>query len=365
MVEHLALARTEGRRGARGVRDVLRRLRCIQLDPLDPMGQNADLVVMARVDGVRRGDTYRHLLPGHAFEHFAKERCLLPASSFPQYREHAAETAWWRMRERRRKVSERTVTAVLAEIEARGALTAGELTDHGSVVPMDWHGWKGTGKATSLALEILWSRCEVVVSAREGRHKRYDLPPRALGDVASRAISESFARFALLERVAACGLLSRSAGVCWSTLGDVRTSELPDELVHEGLLTEVRIDGSNRRYLASPGFFGRCGPLDGRLRILGPLDPLIWDRKLVEHIFDFEYVWEVYKPAASRRWGWYVCPLLHRGELVARMEGRVEEGSLVVQRLWPEPRRSLDDVALRRALERHARACGVDRVLTP
>ncbi|MCO4834815.1 MAG: winged helix DNA-binding domain-containing protein, partial [Acidimicrobiaceae bacterium] len=41
---------------------------------------------------------------------------------------------------------------------------------------------------------------------------------------------------------------------------------------------------------------------DGRMRILGPLDPLIWDRKLVQHIFSFEYIWEVYKPVEQRRW---------------------------------------------------------------
>jgi uncharacterized protein YcaQ len=65
------------------VRALVARLRCIQLDPRDPLGTNADLVALARVDGIAKGDVYRHLLPGYAFEHFAKERCLLPASAFP------------------------------------------------------------------------------------------------------------------------------------------------------------------------------------------------------------------------------------------------------------------------------------------
>ena len=81
-------------------------------------------------------------------------------------------------------------------------------------------------------------------------------------------------------------------------------------------------------------FFDKgCHPYDGvkrvtyddRVRILGPLDPLLWDRNLVHHVFDFEYVWEVYKPAHQRRWGWYVCPLLQRDRLIGR-------GKLVVQR---------------------------------
>ena len=46
---------------------------CIQLDPLDPMGTNADLVALARVDEIERGDVYRASLEGHGFEHFAPE----------------------------------------------------------------------------------------------------------------------------------------------------------------------------------------------------------------------------------------------------------------------------------------------------
>src|SRR5438128_7982692 len=87
LVSHLGLARN-----MRSARDVLERLRAIQLDPLDVIGTNADLVVMARVSKAARGDVWRELFPRHAFEHFFKERCVLPASSFPLYRErgHAA-----------------------------------------------------------------------------------------------------------------------------------------------------------------------------------------------------------------------------------------------------------------------------------
>jgi hypothetical protein len=83
LLGQLALNRPQPKKGAAGVRALLAHLRCIQLDPLDTVGTNADLVALARVDGLAKGEVYRHLLPGHAFEHFAKERCLLPASAFP------------------------------------------------------------------------------------------------------------------------------------------------------------------------------------------------------------------------------------------------------------------------------------------
>ena len=351
-------------RGARGVRSVLDRLRCIQLDPLDVIGTNADLVVMARVDGVCRGDIWRHLFPRHAFEHFAKERCILPADAFPWYRQqgHLAQTSWWRHGERERRVPRDVLDAVFAEVRERGPVTAAELTDHGPVEPMNWSGWKSTGKASALALEILWTRCDIVVAGRTAAGaKLYDLPERALGSISE--TSGDFWRWALRERATAAGLLTRAGGAMWSMLSSVRTSPLINEMIESGELIEVSLEDSTRRYLAVPSFLEkRRVTYDDRVRILGPLDPLIWDRELVRHIFDFEYVWEVYKPASQRRWGWYVCPLLHRDRLIGRIEARVERGTLVVSRIWMEPG---VDVDLIETLQRHAELCGAAKVKMP
>jgi hypothetical protein len=369
LVSHLGLASPRFPPGAEGTRALLLALRCIQLDPLDVIGTNADLVALARVEGLSRGDVYRHLMPGHAFEHWAKERCILPAYAFPYYRERTRETPWWNLATRLERLPSNVVQAVMEEVAARGPISAAELTDHGAVKPLDWSGWKGTGKATSMALEVLWTRCQVVVCGRGPGGKRYDVPERALPDTARAHLPsgpEAFDRWAVLERVEAAGLLSRASGPHWSVLSDVRTSELPDMLVREGLLEEVVLPGSSRRYLAPAGF--RARPLtapDERMRILGPLDPLLWDRGLVRLAFGFEYVWEVYKPASQRRWGWYVCPLLHRGQLVGRLEARVEEDVLRVDKLWREKGVKLDDAALDEALARHAKACGATRVRRP
>lgn len=361
LVAHHGLTRSDGR-GASGTRAVLERLRCIQLDPLDLIGTNADLVVMARVDGVARGAVWRHLFPGRAFEHFAKERCILPARAFPYYRRqgHGAETPWWSHGERERRVAPELVSAVLDEIRERGPLTARELTDHGAVQPLDWSGWKGTAKATSMALEILWTRCDIVVAGRtESREKIYDVPERALGDLPEPA--EDFASWALRERAHAAGLLTRSGGSMWSMLSRVRTSPLVDEMLDRGELLDVTIEESTRRYLAVPSFIEATRVrYDDRVRILGPLDPLMWDRNLVRHAFEFDYAWEVYKPAPQRRWGWYVCPLLHRDRLVGRIDARIDGNTLLVTKLWLE--RDVDRPLIDAALARQAELCGAAKV---
>jgi len=329
LVAHLGLTRSLGR-GARGTRAVLERLRCIQLDPLDVIGTNADLVVMARTENVARGDVWRHLFPNHAFEHFAKERCILPASAFPYYRErgHQAQAPWWRHREREERIPAKLIDAVLHEVRERGAVSARDLTDHGSVEPIDWSGWKGTAKATSMALEILWTRCDVVVAGRNESGAKLYAAPQWNGTP-----NESFDRWAVRERVHAAGLLARAGGSTWSMLSDARTSGVVEEMLTGGELIEVAIEGSSRPYLAVPSFLAaKPVRFDDRLRILGPLDPLLWDRKLVQQIFEFDYVWEVYKPAHLRKWGWYVCPILHRDRLVGRIDAQtrkvwVENGS--------------------------------------
>ncbi len=354
LVGHLGLAAPVLPAGVEGVRAALAALRCIQLDPLDRLGTNADLVVMARVDGLRRGDVFRHTYPGHAFEHFAKERCLLPAEAFPAYRDQAAETPWWRHTDRMKRLPTGVVEAVLAEVSARGPVTAADLSDHGRVEPMEWSGWKGTAKAATMALEVLWTRCRVVVCGRTPAGRLYDVPERALPGHHAGAAPDAFARWGVRDRVEAAGLLPDAGGPWWSMLRDARLAGVADALLDEGEIERVEVEGSRRTYLAPTGFLDRRHPPpDDRMRILGPLDPLLWCRPLVRHIFDFAYVWEVYKPASQRRWGWYVVPLLHRGRLVGRFEGHVEAGEVVVDTLWVEDERRFDRAAFAAALERH------------
>ncbi len=340
--------RRRRRGGHAAIRATLAALRCIQLDPLDRVGTNPDLVVHARVADARRGDVYA-LFPGDAFEHFAKERCILPASAFPAYRSHCDSLPW--PFRRHPQPTPEVVAAVLAEVRERGPLARRDLTLRGKVF-RDAHPWsRDTWHGSQLALEWLWRRCALVVCARAGPGKRYDLPERVLGAAAA-APAPDFARFALRERVEAAGLFALASGPHWSLLDAARRDGLAQRMVDEGVFEEVCIEGSRRRYLAPAGFRAREFPEDdGQMRVLGPLDPLLWDRKLVLQVFGFEYLWEVYKPPAKRRWGYYVCPLLHRGALVGRFEGRREGDRVEVEALWKEPGAAFDEAAWKQALD--------------
>ena len=75
------------------------------------------------------------------------------------------------------------------------------------------------------------------------------------------------------------------------------------------------------------------------ITFLAPLDPLVWDRRLLRELFGFDYTWEVYVPAAKRRYGYYVLPLLFGDRIVGRIEPRLDRrtGQLAMLGIWFEP----------------------------
>jgi uncharacterized protein len=105
----------------------------------------------------------------------------------------------------------------------------------------------------------------------------------------------------------------------------------------------------------------------GRLRIINPFDPLIRDRVRLKRLFGVDYRVEMFVPAAKRRWGYYVCPLLEGDRFVGRIDLKAArtEGQLKVQNLWAEPgvawgagRRARLDAEL----QRMARFIGMEQV---
>jgi hypothetical protein len=159
-------------------------------------------------------------------------------------------------------------------------------------------------------------------------------------------------------------------GPHWCTIEHLRNSALQNKLLANGELQLVQVAGAPRLYLVASNFAQTLATLDGiafdnRVRFLAPLDPMLWDRQLVESVFGFAYVWEVYKKPEQRQWGYYVTPMLYRGRLFGRIELKRSNNVLFVAALWLERDAvhnhhlpSLDGVAA--ALARHARSCNTD-----
>ena len=89
------------------------------------------------------------------------------------------------------------------------------------------------------------------------------------------------------------------------------------------------IEGVRGTWRVDPALLDR--PFKGRTALLSPLDQLIYDRKRMTELFEFEYQLEMYKPAAKRRWGYYALPILHGDQLVGKLDATSDHKSGV---LW-------------------------------
>ncbi|MGZ3582718.1 MAG: DNA glycosylase AlkZ-like family protein [Ktedonobacterales bacterium] len=121
-----------------------------------------------------------------------------------------------------------------------------------------------------------------------------------------------------------------------------RRAPLFKELVETGTLTPVQIGDNGGKgwpaYLPTSALPLLEAPASApRVIFVAPLDSLLWDRRGVMQLFNFDYVWEVYKPEPQRRWGYYVLPVFYGERFVARLDGRLERGVWTITRWWWEP----------------------------
>jgi uncharacterized protein YcaQ len=166
-------------------------------------------------------------------------------------------------------------------------------------------------------------------------------------------------RHKLLSRYRGHGLLGSSgSGELWPGTGTAASrAELRRELIDRGQIVAVDVEGiRGERFVVADelpllaqaqrevagggaGAGSSGGAADGAATgspkpgcsFIAPLDPLMWDRGVLEPLYDFEYRWEVYTPAAKRRWGYYVLPILFGDRLVGRIEPRIDRTAKAVR----------------------------------
>ena len=334
------------------VLDVVRQLGSLQFDPLEVAGRNHDLVLLARVAGYRREWT-DHWLYGdrRLYETYNKSLSIVPLAELPLYR-----YAWDRAR-RRHDATAFDEHAPLVEELLRRIRDGGSLLprDVGAREAIDWY-WRPTNQVRAI-LEALAEVGTIGIARREGNLRVYDLaerlfPADILGE--RRPVEEQQAH-RLLSRYRGNGLLGASGNQeLWvGGLGYAADrAALRSALVDAGRLIAVEVEGlRGERFIVSEdaGHLDRAeaevrdgtppGGAEPGVTFLAPLDPLVWDRDLLRRLFDFDYVWEVYVPAAKRRWGYYVLPILFGDRFVGRIEPRIERraGTLRIAGLWWQP----------------------------
>jgi uncharacterized protein len=366
--------------GPEAVLEVFRRLGSVQFDPLSVAGRNHDLVLHARVAGYDPAWCEELLYTRRElFEAYNKGLSLLPTSELPWY------SVSWKFNAPRleRGILEENrevASKILARIREEGPLSTLAF-ERGPAV--DWW-WAPTNVARAV-LEAYSVSGVIGLARREGNRRVYDLIERLFpAELLAREVPvrEQY-RHKLLSRFRAHGLLGKSgSGELWLGLGKAKPDPdrpghpgrvaLRDELVEQGEIVPVDVEGvRGERFVLREEVALLEAPPEppASVAFLAPLDPFMWDRQLLQPLFDFDYIWEVYVPEAKRRWGYYVLPILFRDRLVGRIEPRIDRAGGRVQVLdvwWQDgfdPRKADGFVdAMRAALRAYLGFAGATRI---
>jgi uncharacterized protein len=80
-----------------------------------------------------------------------------------------------------------------------------------------------------------------------------------------------------------------------------------------------------------PASNGRPTDFPRQVRFLAPFDPVVWDRRRFEHLWQWPYRFEAYTPAAKRLRGYYAMPLLWGDRVIGWANAEVKGRKLDVQ----------------------------------
>jgi uncharacterized protein YcaQ len=359
--------------GALDVRGTIQRLGFVQLDTIQVVSRAHHHILWSRNQNYREPMLNKLLQKERGvFEHFTHDASVIPIETYPMWRR--------RFQQLEAKVRTWGWHSNILDDASRNAIKQ-RIRDEG---PLSTHAFdtKVEGKREmwrrpphKLALDYMWYAGDLSTSHRENFTKFYDLTERVIpdhhrSDKRSDAeqidwlCREALARLAfatdgeIMRFWAAASLAEVKA---WTAKQKKKLAAVEVE-THDGdWLPAVALADIEERLASAPA-------PTSRLRILNPFDPAIRDRNRLMRLFGFDYTIEIFVPAAKRRWGYYVYPLLEGDRFVGRIELKADRsaGTLTLDRIWPEDGVKWTDARearLAAELDRMARFIGVDDVI--
>jgi uncharacterized protein YcaQ len=345
------LLRPPRRRARRGdVVEAITRMRLLQIDTIHVVARSPYLVLHSRLGDYEPQWLDDALAEGRIAECWAHEACFVPAADYAWHRAWSARRgAHWAHRhaERMHREQREGMDGLLERIRAEGALRAADFEREERGAASGWWSWKPEKRW----LEAWFALGELMVSRRERFQRVYDLAERVIArlqpplDASPASLDhEALRRRFILDSVRALGITQARWVADYHRLKPAVTDRELAPLVASGELIEVAVaDWKVPGYVHADHADLLAQAARGGLRatyttLLSPFDPLVWDRARAQAMFGFEYTIECYVPAAKRRYGYYVLPILRRGRLVGRLDAKAHraEGVFEVKALYLE-----------------------------
>lgn len=342
-------------KGKSGAYSYIKQAGCIQYDPVDVCGKNAELTLQSRVKGFSKQMLNKLLYEDRlVVDYCDKELSIWPSADWPCFKRYRDMSSAHCKQFSGMEELEKTA---LAWIKENGPVSSDTLPIEGTIFwhsSMHWSGhWHSESNAARSVLEQLYTDGELIIHHKNGSRKFYDLAEKYLDKELLKATDPnkddaSFIKWRIRRRIGAIGLLWNRRSDAW--LGIDMTTKQRDaafrEMEEEGAIIPVQVEGiKDILYILAEDISVIDSVLKGtadmksRLEFLAPLDPMLWDRRLIHALWDFQYSWEIYTPAEKRKFGYYALPMLYGDAFIGRIEAAVNKktNTLLVKNVWFEP----------------------------
>jgi uncharacterized protein YcaQ len=326
-------------------------MQLLQIDTIHVVARSPYLVLFSRLGDYPVQWLDQALAEAHLFETWAHEASFAPIHDVALHRSYNQHTRrhWGIAGGEQSHARQRAeLDALLAHIALRGPVKSSdfERTDGKSG---GWWGWKDEKRW----LEALFANGELMVARRENFQRVYDLTQRVcptLCEMTLPGAEDVHTRF-IEKSVMALGVSqARWLHDYFRVKPRLKDVDL-DTLVQQGMVRRVQVQGwpvPGYVHKAHAGLLKKA--LDGKLAathttLLSPFDPLVWDRERASAMFGFDYRIECYTPQEKRVYGYFVLPVLHRGQLIGRLDAKAHRalGVFEVKAMYLEPSIELDD----------------------
>ncbi|MFN2195641.1 MAG: winged helix-turn-helix domain-containing protein [Anaerolineales bacterium] len=309
----------------------IRRMGALQIDTIHVVARSPYLVLWSRLGAYEQAWLDELLAEGRLFEYWAHAMCFLPIEDYPLSRRAMLVRADVQSKFAQWLAEHADLAAeVLERIGQEGGLRSTDFKSNNKP-PGGWWNWKDEKHA----LEHLFYTGELMIARRQSFQRVYDLRGRVLPDwddgrqAANVPTQEEVLRAHTLRGVQAMGVALADWVPDYFRLPKTGNLARLEALADDGLLQRAAIEG-----LPGPAYLDPAAQPAERLdltTVLSPFDPLVWDRQRLKDLFGFEYTLEVYIPQAKRQFGYFTLPILHRGELVGRLDPKAHRKERVFE----------------------------------
>jgi len=356
-------------RSIQGAEQAMRAMEYLQLDPLQIIARSHDIKLHSRVLDYTPGMWENAAYGQRKFFDWGGWLAARPMEELP----------YWRVVMRRERDGHAQLRAVAHEhadviAEMRAILQERELVsnrDFEMATRARTQSYRGR-KDSAVALYYLWRTGEVMTHHRERFERVYALTEKvAPAHLICEASDAETDRFLIKKEVAFDGLsrVKRTSDSYRRGDPDLSAKQLLESMLADGDIMEVHVEGWKATHYALGSDAGTlrellagCIPEEWtpletttteEVVFLAPLDH-VSARGRAKVLFNFDYVWEVYKPEHLRKYGYYALPILWGDQLVGRFDSKLDRATntLVVLGFWLENKALVKDEPFHEALAR-------------